>query len=157
MRSAFKEVGGWQDFLSSRKHTAFDEKRFSRVFLRRKNYPSWVRGFISQFFKFQRNCRFIEQHSTPSCRIPWADGSFNFPSEWYWNQGKLTNNASDREFLYFHFFFWKYSKWVKKAVDQRYVGLGDFKPFETHIDHVPDELKPVGWRITETGFYPLCH
>ncbi len=157
MWSAFKKVNGWQNVMSGKNHTAFDEKLFSRVFLRRKNFPAWARNFIARFFKYQRNSCFIEQYSTPLCRIPWVDGSSNFPTEWYWNQGKLTNNGSDREFMYLHFYFWKNMAWAKEIIDQRYIGLDEFKPIETDIDHVPDELKPVGWKIKGTGFHPLDH
>ena len=46
-------------------------------------------------------------YSTPELRYNWVDGSRNFPTEWYWNDGKLTNNASKDQFLYLHFLKWK--------------------------------------------------
>ena len=143
MREAFKQCNNWQLSLSTEKHLAFDEKDYSRVFIRRKNWPKTANKVISQCFPYQRNCLFNEAFSTPNCRIPWIDGSFNFPEEWYWEKGKLTTNNTDRDFMYFHFFYWKDNQWPKGYIDSSLL-----KQFNSTIP-------PIAWKITKKGFSPL--
>jgi hypothetical protein len=43
-------------------------------------------------------------NTPPSPIIPWTNGEFAFPKEWYWRSGVLTNDLDgDRTFPYLHF------------------------------------------------------
>ncbi len=58
------------------------------------------------------------------------------------------NNASNDEFLYFHYHLLEKKNMVK-----------DEQPFKKMkllaSTNVSEALKPIGWKIKETGFYPL--
>lgn len=108
MRSAFMRVKHWQLKLESPEHLAFDESAFSKVFLRHKNSPSWVRWLAAKCDPWLRCAEFVEAHTTPNAKIAWQDGSFNFPEKWYWCKGRLSNNLDSKSKVpYFHFMVWK--------------------------------------------------
>ncbi|ABE49033.1 DUF6625 family protein [Methylobacillus flagellatus] len=113
MRTAFMRVEGWKQIFSSNQHVAFDEKHFSKIFLRHKNSPFFVRWIAAKFDSWLTRGEFNEAYVTPNAGIPWIDGTYDFPTEWYWKDGVVTNNLTgDREFPYFHFMIWK-NKWSK--------------------------------------------
>lgn len=118
LREAFRKVANWQHILCDQENHQLDEKEFSRLFIRYKNYPAWIRTYLPGYNQLGVKCAFIERYSTPNCRILWEDGSRNFPDEWYWNSGTLTNNSSDRTFMYFHFLYWKQNFWKKNYRDE---------------------------------------
>ena len=48
-----------------------------------------------------------------------------YPEEWYWYDGKLTNNRDDQEFSYLHFIEWKINEWKninRKKVNHKDLG-----------------------------------
>lgn len=132
---AFMSVPAWQDILSDKQHRAFDEKHFSDLFIGFKNYPAWLRKVASWLFlPWSRKALCWNAFATPGMRYGWTDGSRVFPSEWYWCEGVLTNNRSDKEFLYFHFLAWK-REWASEM-----------------LDTVSSEEKDHKWRVTSRGF-----
>src|SRR6185295_13297049 len=42
MCNAFRQVAEWRELMLG-EHVAFDERRFSRVFLRHRSWPKWLR------------------------------------------------------------------------------------------------------------------
>lgn len=136
----FKDVPGWQDQLAGDAHVAFDEGAFSRLFLRYKNWPSMFRELFLAKNQRWRMSEFVEAYSTPYGRVPWHDGSFDFPEYWQWQQGRLTNNRDGmREFPYFHFIGWK--------------GREDWRTEAEHsVARDPELIRADGWRITTRGF-----
>jgi hypothetical protein len=92
------------------------------------------------------NTCFWEAYSTPCIWRKWKDGTWNFPTEWYWRDGNVTNNKDQDEYLYFHFLFWKGGHnprgWQYRR-DGGEIVHGDWKD------------APHGWRIDEDGFHPL--
>lgn len=111
MRNAFRQVPEWADLMRGR-HVAFDERRFSRLFLRHRSWPKWFRDWVYRNDPYMRNVEFNETYSTGFCGVPWIDGSFDCPTAWYWRDGKLTNNLTgEREFPYLHFVKWKQKDW----------------------------------------------
>lgn len=140
MREAFKQSQGWQNALSNNTHTAFDEKAYSKIFIRRKNWPKPLNKLVSKFFTYQNNCLFEEAHSTPYCRIPWVDGSYDFPQEWYWNKGKLTADNIDREFMYLHFLHWKKYTWPEDYISPELKDL------------FSNQTPPTAWNMSASGF-----
>lgn len=108
MRAAFMRVKSWQLKFETSEHFAFDESAFSKVFLRHKNSPLWVRKLAALFDPWLKRAEFAEAYTTPNGKIPWVDGSRNYPSKWYWQEGRLSNDlVGDRVFPYFHFMVWK--------------------------------------------------
>lgn len=105
---AFSKVRGWRKIFEDSSHFGFDEKRFSKLFVGLKSYPRMLRTALQYLFRpYSRKAYFVEQYSTPGLRYNWLDGSRDFPTRWFWCDGVLTNNVTDREFLYFHFLEWK--------------------------------------------------
>lgn len=109
MNSAFMRVRDWQQLLSAQQHVAFDEKAFSKLFLRHKN-STILRQISMMFDVWLRRAEFVEAFSTPNAKIKWIDGSQRYPTTWYWNNGVLTNDMDgEKTFPYFHFMVWKQS------------------------------------------------
>lgn len=129
MREAFKQIKNWQERFGSKEHYALDEGAFSRLFIRHKNLPQKIANFLLQLNPWYRKSEFIEAYSTTHGRVPWVDGSYQFPTEWCWQKGKLTNNLTgEREFPYFHFIAWKQNEWVDHAkFEQLDLGTQMFK------------------------------
>ncbi|MNZ99499.1 hypothetical protein D3C78_1188280 [compost metagenome] len=139
MREAFMQVPDWQGAFQQAEHLAFDEGAFSRLFIRRKNWPEGLRRLLDLFNPWRRRSEFVEAFSTPSARVPWLDGSFDFPTHWLWNRGLLTNERDGgREFPYFHFITWK----------------GDFWPScpASSLVEPVDLVARGAWSITAQGF-----
>jgi hypothetical protein len=114
MREAFMSARGWQEAFSQPEHCGFDEGKFSRLFIRHKNWPEAFRRIADLGNFWRRHSEFSEAFSTPHGRIPWTDGSFNFPNRWFWREGCLTNDLDNsRTFPYFHFIGWKVHEWSK--------------------------------------------
>lgn len=108
MRLAYQRVSDWQKLISKNEHVAFDEKAYSKVFLRHKNSPKWVRYISAIFDPWLQRAEFVEAFSTPNAKLNWVDGTKNFPHKWFWNMGRLTNDIDgDKVFPYFHFMVWK--------------------------------------------------
>ena len=121
----FMKRDDWKKAFESQEHVAFDEKSFSKLFIKFKNLPLKLRDIMCKLFLQNARKAYIkEMYSTPGLRYNWIDGSRNFPTEWYWKNGKLTNNACDKEFLYFHFLDWK--KYWADSSDITYIE--DMKP-----------------------------
>jgi hypothetical protein len=129
MRIAFQKVKGWQTLIESDQHQAFDEKAFSKLFLRHKNSPRLVHWFAELMDPWLKKAEFIEAYSTPNARIAWVDGTYNFPEKWFWKNGQLTNDIDgERLFPYFHFMVWKNTSklniTIANSVDGFYICNG---------------------------------
>jgi hypothetical protein len=112
MNSLFERIPDWQRRFCE-PHQALDEGAFSRLFLWRKNFPAPLFKFVGLFNPLRRKSVFREAYSTPNARINWTDGSKNFPSCWFWKEGRLTNDKDgQREFPYLHFVVWKKNEWT---------------------------------------------
>jgi len=108
MRTAFQRVNNWRFLISNPEHVAFDEKAFSKLFLRHKNSPAIVRFAAGLIDPWLRKAEFAEAYTTPNAKLEWIDGTKNFPVRWFWRKGVLANDIDgDRVFPYFHFAVWK--------------------------------------------------
>ncbi len=89
-------------------------------------------------------------YNTPlSPYAPWRDGTFNFPNEWYWRNGRLTNDIdADTEFLYLHFMHWKGGPWPREC------GNAQWERFDRLV-HFDPALSRNGFRVNDRGFFPL--
>lgn len=138
MREVFMRVSDWRGCLADPVHHAFDEKAFSKVFIRHKNWPEPLRRAFDACRSLRRRSEFTEAYSTPNTRIAWHDGGYAFPRRWFWNEGRLLNDLDgEREFPYFHFLVWKHA-W-------RDTDHGDVTRYQT--------LSAGGvWVMSERGF-----
>ena len=141
MREAFMHVKDWKQQLSSPQHKWFDESAFSHLFIRHKNWPKQLAKLAKPFNRWARCIDATEGFTTPYAKIPWLDGTKNYPREWRWIHGRLTNNANgDRQFPYFHFVVWK------KNSDSWNNSIAN-NPLAART--LADNLQ---WAITENGF-----
>ncbi|MGC9518890.1 MAG: DUF6625 family protein [Desulfuromonadaceae bacterium] len=149
LRNAFKNVKRWEDVLSDEKNHQFDEKAFSKLFIKYKNFPTWIRHHIPGYNKLGVKCYFKECYSTPNCRINWEDGSRVFPTEWYWNRGTLTNNRSKNTFIYFHFLHWKQEYWKTDYREKN----GHLKPGNANFFRINNDCKK--FMVDKNGFHQI--
>jgi hypothetical protein len=133
LRTAFMKCRGWKNVLEDGEYQRFDERIFSNLFVKFKRHPPVMQRLWEKTMPLAKNIYFKEQYSTLSTKIGWEDGTMNFPSEWYWKNGKLTNNGSAREFMYFHFLRWK-TYW------------------DSSINWSTGGCLPDEWKITAAGF-----
>lgn len=134
MRTAFRQAKNWQAILSDPQHRCFDEKGFNEIFIRHRNWPTWLRRLVFFPRYFMRTAFFQESYSTSFGSVPWIDGSFRFPREWMWNNGLLMTPVAGRHsFPYLHFLHWK-RYWAK----------------DKQMDANP---KQAPWIINEDGFF----
>ncbi len=120
VRNAFRLARTWQGDFQNPSYTCFDESTFSRRVL-----GLGCKSLHRTVLRFLRGARFRllakETYSTIlSPNRPWLDGTRVYPSEWYWREGRLTNNKdNDREFPYLHFMNWKSSKYLMREHGQK--------------------------------------
>ncbi|MEH6544045.1 MAG: glycosyltransferase [Porticoccaceae bacterium] len=123
---AFKKIPEWEICFESGQHLAVDEKQFSRLFLRGKNFPVWLRWAFRLFRPMSWKALFHEAYSTPNCRIAWHNGASSFPKSWFWRKDKGLFNDEDekKSFPYFHFLVWKKS-WLESNIEiEKFSPLG---------------------------------
>lgn len=135
MINAFRKIKHWQKRFEAQEHFALDEGAFSKIFIKRKNFPKPLFNLVSFLNPWRRRSEFVEAYTTPNAGVAWIDGSFSFPAQWCWNEGKLTNNLTgNREYPYFHFFGWKKAGWDEHAFKSK------------------DAARDLKFIITEEGF-----
>ncbi|WP_179291738.1 DUF6625 family protein [Pseudomonas fragi] len=138
-RELFKRIKQWQARFTDKQHHALDEGAFSRIFIKGKNLPQPMFRLLAKLNPLRRRSDFTEAFSTPGGRVKWHDNSYNFPKEWYWEHGHLTNNIDgDRSFPYFHFVCWKRNEWAALPI-----------PDPTQIEHLARQGR---WIIDAGGF-----
>jgi len=135
----FRQVENWKASFSTIEHEAFDEDAFTRLFIKRKNWPSGLRKHLDALNPLRRDAEFVEAYSTPYGRVPWINGKKKFPATWFWQQGILTNDMdAQRTFPYFHF-----------------IGLKGLWPHLMAQSEIPSWDTGSAWKIDRDGFAPL--
>jgi len=150
-KEVFFKIENWQSLFLDKNHLGIDESKLTKIYLRHKKYPEWLRKIYGFHDPYQRSCYFKEQYSTILFPHPWVDGTMEHPQLWYWRKGKLTNNKDgNREFMYLHFMNWKSSLWLRKM-------WGDKAAWESldKLNYVPKENVSIGWAIGRDGFHSL--
>jgi len=142
MMTAFKQIPDWKKLFEDPEHLSIDESKFTKVFIPHRKHPYWLKKLYGLFSPYWRNNYFREQFSTILSPIPWADGSYEHPQQWYWNQGRLTN-----KFMYLHFMNWKSSHWLNTAVAEKAAWENLEKLVQFDDRHPPDK-----WVMTPEGF-----
>ncbi len=142
MREAFLLMPDWRRRLSIPTHEGLDEGAFSRIFIRRKNWPEFFARPLRFFNPWYRRAEFVEAFSTPGAKVPWIDGGRDFPECWFWRQGVLTNDrCGERAFPYVHFLVWKGSDWKSLPAE----ALTDYSRI----------ARESAWQVSATGFASL--
>jgi hypothetical protein len=139
MRQAFLNAKNYLPRLCEQQHHALDEGAFSKLFIRHKNFPEPLFNLMARFNSWRRNASFDELFSTPNAGKAWVDGSYNFPSSWFWREGVITTNLTGAmSFPYFHFLGWK-TLWDK------YSPLS-----QSEAEQV---AKASAWTVDKDGFH----
>lgn len=134
----FKKVPNWKKLLSDPNHRHFDEKSFSDIFIKHKNFPDKLRKLICKAYPLSRRISLEEAYSTPFMKIPWINGKPS-PNIWYWKDGSLTTDSDlDIELPYYHFLHWKNNQWAE---------LNNDSLISDNIDIFTD-----GFSISKVGF-----
>lgn len=108
MRHAFQRCRDWRMIFTDKNNHAFDERQFNALFMRHKNWPEKIRRLVYYPNYLMRTACFTESYSTSFGSVPWIDGSFDFPSQWRWQAGRLTTpDSGGMDFPYLHFLHWK--------------------------------------------------
>jgi len=124
----FTQIEDWQNKLKSAKYEHLDEEKMFLIINKNRSYLT-------------------ETYSTPCKFNPWKDGTFDFPTEWYWQNGKLTNNKDDSEYPYFHFMVWKGSQWEENKLSWN---ASELSQEILHFEGITNQFK-----ITQDGFFKL--
>jgi hypothetical protein len=122
------KIENWKIILEDNKNHAIDEIDFSRLLYPESKYIikfylkilrklfNWRDAWVLYYnfmplingvlFTRTRKLYFKEQHTTP---ILSDDGltCLHDADTWYYKNGKLTNNKTDKEYIYFHFMIYK--------------------------------------------------
>jgi hypothetical protein len=133
--------------LSRKEHVGFDESHWSNLFVSTRGKPLKRRLKIRlQSPYIGCNGYFVEQYSTNLPPLPWIDGTRNYPSAWFWNDGVLSSdNSGDRTFLYAHFSNWQSGRWLREG-EPAWRDL-------PRLDHCPPG-RLDHFAITARGFLP---
>lgn len=152
-RRAFEHIPNYRTLLEQQLYASMDEHHFAAVLfppvLKRFRFRRIADGFYAR----RRRLLFVERYSTVLSPRGWHDGTMNYPKEWFWRQGHLTNERdADREFLYLHFMRWQSGRWIAKP------------PAPTEAAWLKlDRIVHVDWRraategfcISAEGFTPI--
>jgi hypothetical protein len=148
--NAFRKIPHWQQSMSEPSNTCIDEGAFSKVLRGRKRIPYALYKRLGIFNPYKRNHLFQERFSTILSGMPWLDGSYNHPDEWFWHRGTLVANSC-KEMMYLHFMNWKSTRYK----DDRYKDKETWESLSHIVD--PNLTDPSqGFCISHLGFTPLA-
>ena len=143
MNSLFRKIPQWRQRFSDSEHQAIDERAFSRLFVKHKNFPEWLRKPLVWFFyPLSRKCSFVERYTTPNGCVAWRDKTFVFPDEWFWDGENISNSSQpEPDMPYFHFAVWKKSTWsdVPNVESIQYVPQQVYRFSASGIDTVESQ------------------
>lgn len=151
-RRAYERIPHWQSLLADAKSHTLDESKLSKIYLRHRRYPHWLRKLTGFLDPMQRSAYFEDGYATILTPGPWWNGRMDHPEYWIWRPGSLTNTSDGpREFPYFHFMNWKSARYLPKsrAAQPAWEGL-DIRGIS------PDDARS-GFCITAKGFFPLSY
>jgi hypothetical protein len=152
IRRAYKRIWGYRELLEQPQCVGMDEDRFFGVF-----YPPGdrygVRRILAHFDPCRRGLEFVERFSTTSSPRGWHDGTMNYPQQWFWRDGQLTNNRDgERQFLYLHFMRWQSARWISNPPARGEAAW-------CHLKHIVNvnwlDAAASGFCVSVAGFTPL--
>jgi hypothetical protein len=146
--NAFRKIPNWQKVMSQPSTLGIEEGAFSKVLLGKRRISKSLRELWGLLDSYKSNHLFKEQFSTVLSGRTWLDGTYNYPDNWFWNQGKLTVE-SGQELMYLHFMNWKSTRWQ----DGRYKDKPTWGSLSQIIDPSLTDLSQ-GFCISHLGFTP---
>jgi hypothetical protein len=142
LRRAYRWIPLWKQRLGDPAPRSLDETWFSKLFLPRNRLRLRDRLLMPKL----GTALFREHFSTDIRPRPWVDGSQTYPTEWTWDQGRLTNDhTGEREFLYVHLSHWASNRWTREPI----------APWKTALAMVPVKATPLRYSISRRGFEPI--
>jgi hypothetical protein len=149
-RRAFKRIRNYRTLLEQPHHASMDESHFTRVFFPAADKPHRIRRMIDYFDPCRRSLLFVERYGTVLSPRGWHDGTMNYPKQWYWRRGCLTNERDgEREFLYLHFMRWKSNRWMTPPPTP---GEGAWLGLERIVNVDWPSANAKGFSISTEGF-----
>ena len=140
MNELFFKMKNWKERLLRPTLEALDEGAFSRVFIKWKNWPPSLARLVWKCNPLYREAEFVQSYNTPYAKLPWTDGTFNFPTRWFWRNGTITTDINgERMFPYFHFMTWKHLEHWKTMSPEK-------------AESYRQLARQSAWQIDETGF-----
>lgn len=147
--NAFRHIPNWQEIMSRPINWGMDEGYFTKLLLGYRRLPAPLRRLWGLFDPYKRNHLFQERFSTVWSIHPWMDGTPDYPTQWFWHQGKLTTEAG-QEMMYLHFMNWKSNTYLAKQ-------YGEQSPWVSLPQLIDPQLTnpSQGFCISPSGFTPL--
>lgn len=121
-RNYYKKIYDWKSKLTHPYFVGIDEHGITNAYTMtvfdkfNEKFSTHIENVFTKALKTfkTRKLYLKEQYTTPFVSIPWIDGTMDSqqPSEWYYKDGKITNNRDgERKFIYIHFMNFKSSQW----------------------------------------------
>jgi hypothetical protein len=153
LRRAYRRMPGFREALEHPQYREFDERAFYRVFHPPESERSGIRRVLAGFDPCRRGGVFVQHHSTVLSPNGWRDGSMNYPQQWFWRRGRLTNDRDgDREFLCLHFMRWKTDRYKRTPP---VPGEGAWVNLKSIVQNRWQDLAANGFCISPAGITPL--
>ncbi|WNZ43463.1 hypothetical protein Q2T42_16590 [Leptolyngbya boryana CZ1] len=147
--NAFRRIPDWQNLMSQPINVPMDEGYFTKQLLGRKRLPSFLRRLWGIVDPDKRHHLFQERFSTVLSDRPWMNGTYAYPTQWFWHRGKLTVETGE-ELMYLHFMNWKSSRYLRK----RYGDQAAWEKLSQLVDPNLTDLSQ-GFCISPLGFTPI--
>jgi hypothetical protein len=113
IRRAYERIPNYRDLLEEPRNMNMDEGSFTKIFRSSKSDLRGFRRILARFDPCRRATLFAERYSTVLSPRGWHDNTMNYPQNWVWRKGSLTNDRDgQREFLYLHFMRWQSARWI---------------------------------------------
>ena len=147
LRRAFERIPNYRALLEQPHHASMDEGPFSSVFS-----PSTDEQ-ACHLDPCRSGLLFVERNSTVLSPRGWHDGTMDYPRQWFWRRGRLTNERdAGREFLYLHFMRWQSARWMS---DPPAPGEAAWLSLDRIIHVDWRRAATEGFCISPAGFTPL--
>lgn len=147
--NAFRKIPNWQDLMSQPVNVPMDEGYFTKLLCGYRRLPTALRQLWGIVDPYKRNHLFQERFSTILSELPWMDGSYRYPTKWFWHRGKLTVESGE-ELMYLHFMNWKSSRYLRP----QYGSQAAWESLPQLVDPNLTDLSQ-GFCISPSGFTPL--
>ncbi len=158
-RNMYKKIYDWKNQLTYPDFVGIDEHGITNAYTMtifdklNEKFDLNINNIITKWCKKRKYKRLymVEQYTTPFTTIPWLDGTLNSnqPDEWYYIDGKITNNRDKgRDFMYIHFMNYKSSQWRHDGTKAPWEG-------KEKVCFASVEDMKNGIVINNKGIYPL--
>lgn len=155
IRNAYEKCKDWRAKIENPQSQRFDEDVFSTVFRYPRIDPKYFFWYdlVHPFTrKYRHNLYFQEQFTTPLTPLPWRNNRSSHPQEWYWENGRLTNELDgNQEHLYLHFMNYLSARWM----DTQFNTYPCWKKLDKFVFLTADQVRTQGVKINRTGFHAL--